>query len=240
MCCVEIERALPPVDEMQVPSRIVHLPLSWNDPQAELAMRKYQELVRPDAPWCPSNIEFIRRINGLADEEDVRAHRLRCELSRARARRRLSRRAGGDAHRSAPSAGDHQIQSGPHLDAGKRRRHRRRLYVRLWHGGAGRLSAVRPHHPDVEYAGATTPVFEPGQPWLLRFFDQIRFFPVGATNCSRRAPRSRMAQYAVRIEEGEFSYADYARNSPMTRHRSRRSRRSSRRRSMPNASAGAR
>src|ERR1700677_681966 len=30
--------------------------------QAELAMKKYCELVRPNAPWCPSNIEFIRRI----------------------------------------------------------------------------------------------------------------------------------------------------------------------------------
>jgi urea carboxylase len=28
--------------------------------------------VRPDAPWCPSNIEFIRRINGLGSIEDVK------------------------------------------------------------------------------------------------------------------------------------------------------------------------
>ncbi len=67
-----IERQLPDVDAMRVPSRTVHLPLSWRDPQAELAMRKYQELVRSDAPWCPSNVEFIRRINGLASEDDVR------------------------------------------------------------------------------------------------------------------------------------------------------------------------
>ena len=71
-CCSEIERSLPPVDAMKVPSRIVHLPLSWNDPQAVLAMQKYQELVRADAPWCPSNIEFIRRINGLDSEDDVK------------------------------------------------------------------------------------------------------------------------------------------------------------------------
>ncbi len=55
-----------------MPSRTVWLPLSWNDPDAELAMRKYQELVRPNAPWCPSNIEFIRRINGLPDEQAVK------------------------------------------------------------------------------------------------------------------------------------------------------------------------
>ena len=28
--------------------------------------------VRKDAPWCPSNIEFIRRINGLDSIEDVK------------------------------------------------------------------------------------------------------------------------------------------------------------------------
>ena len=69
---IRLEKNLPPVDEVEIESRIVHLPLSWNDEQAELAMRKYQELVRPDAPWCPSNIEFIRRINGLDSIDDVR------------------------------------------------------------------------------------------------------------------------------------------------------------------------
>ena len=39
-----------------------------------LAIRKYMQSVRPDAPWCPSNIEFIRRINGLASIDDV--HRI--------------------------------------------------------------------------------------------------------------------------------------------------------------------
>ena len=48
----------------------MHLPLSWDDPATQLAIRKYMQSVRPDAPWCPSNIEFIRRINGLDRIED--------------------------------------------------------------------------------------------------------------------------------------------------------------------------
>ena len=32
---------------------------------------KYMQSVRADAPWCPSNIEFIRRINGLDSVDDV-------------------------------------------------------------------------------------------------------------------------------------------------------------------------
>lgn len=68
-----IEQALPSgEDDIVVPSRIVYLPVSWDDEQARLAMQRYQELVRPNAPWCPSNIEFIRRINGLASIEAVK------------------------------------------------------------------------------------------------------------------------------------------------------------------------
>ena len=59
------ENNLPPVEEMEFSSRIVHLPLSWDDPSTQLAILKYMQIVREDAPWCPSNIEFICRINGL-------------------------------------------------------------------------------------------------------------------------------------------------------------------------------
>ncbi|HEY4187886.1 MAG TPA: urea carboxylase, partial [Polyangia bacterium] len=50
------EAELPPTDAIEVPSRIVHLPLSWDDPATQLAIQKYVQSVRPDAPWCPSNI----------------------------------------------------------------------------------------------------------------------------------------------------------------------------------------
>ncbi|HYP80913.1 MAG TPA: 5-oxoprolinase/urea amidolyase family protein, partial [Steroidobacteraceae bacterium] len=63
---------LPPVDSMRVASRIVHLPLSWDDPATQLATQRYMQSVRADAPWCPDNIEFIRRINGLDSVDDVR------------------------------------------------------------------------------------------------------------------------------------------------------------------------
>jgi urea carboxylase len=57
---------------MQVPSRTVYLPLAWEDSQTQLATERICKLVRPDAPWCPDNIEFIRRINGLASKQAVK------------------------------------------------------------------------------------------------------------------------------------------------------------------------
>jgi urea carboxylase len=62
---IAAERELPAIAEMEVPTRIVHLPLSWEDESTLLAIEKYMRSVNPNAPWCPSNIEFIRRINGL-------------------------------------------------------------------------------------------------------------------------------------------------------------------------------
>ena len=70
-CCSTRRSELPPIDDMEVPTRIVHLPLSWDDPATRLAIEKYMQSVRTDAPWCPSNIEFIRRINGLDSIDDV-------------------------------------------------------------------------------------------------------------------------------------------------------------------------
>ena len=205
----ELERDLPSVDAMKVPSRIIHLPLSWNDPQVVLAMQKYQELVRPDAPWCPSNIEFIRRINGLASEDDVKrivfdASYLVLGL--------------GDVYLGAPVATPvdprHRLVTTKYNPA------------RTWTpenavGIGGAYMCVYGMEGPGGYqlfgrtvqmwnTWRTTPVFEPGQPWLLRFFDQIRFFPVSAGELLEARAAFPHGVYQLRIEPAEFSYADYA------------------------------
>ena len=68
---VALEAQLPAPDAQPVAGRVVHLPLAWRDPLAMSAIARY-ESVRASAPWCPDNIEFIRRINGLPDEDAVR------------------------------------------------------------------------------------------------------------------------------------------------------------------------
>ena len=80
---VAAEAELPSIDAMQIPSRIVHLPLSWDDPSTLDATERYMLTVRDDAPWCPHNLEFIRRINGLESIDDVYTGRVRRELSGA-------------------------------------------------------------------------------------------------------------------------------------------------------------
>lgn len=204
----EIEKSLPPVSAVKVPSRTVWLPLSWNDPDAELAMRKYQELVRPNAPWCPSNIEFIRRINGLPDEQAVKdtifnASYLVMGL--------------GDVYLGAPVATP--------IDPRHRLVTTKYNPARTWTpenavgiGGAYMCIYGMEGPGGYQLFGRTiqvwntwrqTDVFAKDKPWLLDFFDQIRFFPVSHEELTEARAAFPHGGYQIRIEEGTFSYADY-------------------------------
>ncbi len=204
----EIETSLPAAQDVTVPSRIVHLPLSWNDPDAELAMRKYQELVRPNAPWCPSNIEFIRRINGLADEQAVRdvvfdANYLVLGL--------------GDVYLGAPVATP--------IDPRHRLVTTKYNPARTWTpenavgiGGAYMCIYGMEGPGGYQLFGRTiqvwntwrqTPVFTKGKPWLLNFFDQIKFFPVDHKELTEARSAFPHGGYPIKIEEAEFSYSAY-------------------------------
>jgi len=205
----EIEQSLPRAEDVVVPSRIVHLPLSWNDPQAQLAMQKYQELVRPNAPWCPDNIEFIRRINGLPDIAAVQktifdASYLVLGL--------------GDVYLGAPVATP--------MDPRHRLVTTKYNPARTWTpenavgiGGAYMCIYGMEGPGGYQLFGRTiqvwntwrqTPVFPANKPWLLAFFDQIRFFPVSPEELAEARAAFPHGAYPIKIEETEFSYADYA------------------------------
>ncbi|HWJ72959.1 MAG TPA: urea carboxylase [Kaistia sp.] len=205
----EIEAGLPAAEDVSVPSRIVHLPLSWNDPSVQLAMRKYQDLVRPDAPWCPSNIEFIRRINGLASIDEVKrivfdADYLVLGL--------------GDVYLGAPLATP--------LDPRHRLVTTKYNPARTWTpenavgiGGAYLCIYGMEGPGGYQLFGRTiqmwnawreTPEFKPGHPWLLRFFDRVRFHEVSEAELAEAREAFPHGRYPLKIEETSFSYADYA------------------------------
>ena len=205
---VSLERDLPDPETLSVESRIVHLPLSWNDPQAELAMRKYQELVRPNAPWCPSNIEFIRRINGLSSDEDVKrvvfdADYLVLGL--------------GDVYLGAPVATP--------LDPRHRLVTTKYNPARTWTpenavgiGGAYLCIYGMEGPGGYQLFGRTiqmwnrwhtTQCFD--KPWLLRFFDRVRFFPVSSEELLDAREAFPHGCYPIKIEEGRFTLAEHRR-----------------------------
>ncbi len=202
------EDELPPVDELEVPSRIVHLPLSWDDPATRLAIDKYMQSVRPDAPWCPSNIEFIRRINGLDCVEDVR--RIVFEAS-------YLVMGLGDVYLGAPVATP--------LDPRHRLVTTKYNPARTWTpenavgiGGAYLCVYGMEGPGGYQFVGRTvqmwnryrrTADFRDGRQWLLRFFDQIRFYPVTAAELARMREDFPHGRFELQVESTTLKLRDY-------------------------------
>ncbi|WP_341582520.1 biotin/lipoyl-containing protein [Marinobacter metalliresistant] len=130
---LDLEATLPPTDELKVRSRVIHLPMAFEDSATLEAVDKYRQSVRDTAPWLPNNVDFMQRINGLPSREAVR-----------------------DILFSA-------------------------RYLVL---GLG----------DVYL----------GTPWLLRFFDQVCYYPVTEAELDEMRDQFRAGQLTVKIEEETF------------------------------------
>jgi urea carboxylase len=202
--------ALPDSDTMSIPSRIVHLPLSWDDPSTRLATERYMQSVRKDAPWCPDNIEFIRRINGLDSVEDVR----RIVFDASYLVMGL-----GDVYLGAPVATP--------MDPRHRLVTTKYNPARTWTpenavgiGGAYLCVYGMEGPGGYQFVGRTvqmwnrfrqTQDFHGGRQWLLRFFDQLRFYPVSADELLQLRADFPYGRFALRIEETTLRLADYRR-----------------------------
>ena len=53
----------------QLPSRVIHLPIAFDDSSTNEAIQKYTKSIREKAPYLPSNMEFIARNNGVYQDE---------------------------------------------------------------------------------------------------------------------------------------------------------------------------
>ncbi|MER5407697.1 5-oxoprolinase/urea amidolyase family protein [Streptomyces sp. NPDC002769] len=202
----ETARALPPSDRLVVPSRTVHLPLSWDDPATREAIDRYMAGVRDDAPWCPWNIEFIRRVNGLDSVDDVYRTVFDAEYLVLGL---------GDVYLGAPVATP--------LDPRHRLVTTKYNPARTWTAensvgiGGAYLCVYGMEGPGgYQFVGRTTQVwsgwqqrgaFEPGSPWLLRFFDRIKWYAVEPDELLGLRADIVSGRFVPRIEEGEFSLA---------------------------------
>lgn len=194
--------------DIEVPSRIVHLPLSWDDPAVQATIDKYVHSVRADAPWCPSNIEFIRRINGLSNIADVQ----RIVLDTTYLVLGL-----GDVYLGAPVATP--------LDPRHRLVTTKYNPARTWTpdnvvgiGGAYMCIYGMEGPGGYQLYGRTcqvwntyktTGAFEAGKPWLLRFFDQIRFHLVSPDELARFRDGFIEGRADIEIEDTTFRLAEY-------------------------------
>ena len=194
------------LDQLTVPSRVVHIPLSWDDKACQLAIDKYDQSVRQNAPWCPSNLEFIRRINGLDSIDDVKqvlfdASYLVMGL--------------GDVYLGAPVATP--------IDPRHRLVTTKYNPARTWTAensvgiGGSYLCVYGMEGPGgYQFVGRTLQMWnryrqtkEFQQPWLLRFFDQLRFYEVSHDELQQIRRDFPQGRYPLRIEQSEFSLSEY-------------------------------
>jgi urea carboxylase len=166
--------------------------------------------VRSDAPWCPSNIEFIRRINGLADANAVKRIIFDAEFMVLGL---------GDVYLGAPVATP--------LDPRHRLVTTKYNPARTWTvenvvgiGGAYMCIYGMEGPGGYQLFGRTCQVwnawrataeFRDGKPWLLRFFDRIRFHPVSGKELLDFRAAFLRGQATLRIEDSSFKLRDYHR-----------------------------
>jgi urea carboxylase len=68
-----LHEELPAEREMELPSRLIRLPIAFDDSQSQAAIRRYIDSIRRDAPNCEggNNIDYIVRYNGLSGREEL-------------------------------------------------------------------------------------------------------------------------------------------------------------------------
>ncbi|WP_313494282.1 carboxyltransferase domain-containing protein, partial [Achromobacter animicus] len=207
---LKIEEGLADVATLKVPTRVVYLPMAFEDSATLGAVQRYQETVRASAPWLPNNVDFIQRINGLDSRDEV--SRIVFEAS-------YLIMGLGDVYLGAPCAVPidprHRLLTSKYNPA--------RTFTAEGTVGIGGVYMCiygMDSPGGYQLVGRTlpiwnkflkNPVFQDGKPWLLRFFDQVRFYPVTEAELDVLREDFREGRATVRIEEEMFDFAAHQR-----------------------------
>ena len=200
------DQKLKNIDDLEVPARIVHIPISWNDDACREAVEKYTQSVRSNAPWCPDNIEFIRRINGLGSVDEVKSIVLNASYLVLGL---------GDVYLGAPVATP--------IDPRHRLVTTKYNPARTWTAensvgiGGSYLCIYGMEGPGgYQFIGRTLQMWNRYQqtieftkPWLLRFFDQIHFYEVSAEELRKIRLDFPQGNYPLKIEANTFNLNQY-------------------------------
>lgn len=204
---LELESSMGDLSQLKIPSRIVHLPMAFEDSATLGAVERYQESVCAKAPWLPNNVDFIQRINGLDSREQVRdiifdANYLVLGL--------------GDVYLTAPCAVPidprHRLLSSKYNPA-------RTITAEGTVGIGGMYMCIYGMDSPGGYqlVGRTLPIWNKfkqnkqfgDKQWFLQFFDQIKFFPVTEAELNQWRTDFAHGTAQIQIEETEFDFASY-------------------------------
>lgn len=206
------EEILPDVDTMEIRSRVVYLPLAFEDSATLGAVERYQETVRARAPWLPNNVDFIQRINGLSSRDEVQdiVYTARYMVLGL-----------GDVYLGAPCAVPvdprHRLMTSKYNPA--------RTFTAEGTVGIGGVYMCiygMDSPGGYQLIGRTLPIWNKflknpqfitssgqGEPWLLKFFDQVQYYPVSEAELTVLRDDFREGRAQIRVEEEVFSIGQY-------------------------------
>lgn len=203
------DAALPHVQDLKLPSRIVHLPMAFDERWTHEALAKYTKSFRSEAPYLPSNIDYIAANNGLeggrAEVADIIFNASYLVLGL------------GDVYLGAPCA----VPLDPRHRLVTAKMNPARTFTHEGTVGIGGCyMCIYPMDSPGGYqlVGRTLPIwntfarsgpFTPDAPWLLRFFDQVRFHHVSEDELEVLRKEFKNGECDIKIEETEFSMAQY-------------------------------
>ncbi|MFL6158086.1 MAG: 5-oxoprolinase/urea amidolyase family protein [Marmoricola sp.] len=182
-----------------LPAREVVLPIAFDHPEAHEAMRRYAAGVRADAPWCPDNVEFIRRVNDLGDRAEV------FDIVAAATYLVVGL---GDVYLGAPVA----VPIDPRHRLVTTKYNPARTWTPQNAVGIGGiyLCVYGMEGPGgYQLVGRTVPVWRLSdhdeQPWLLRQFDRLRFVPVTCEELADRRADIKAGRADLEVRDATFS-----------------------------------
>ncbi|GMH40935.1 hypothetical protein BSKO_08839 [Bryopsis sp. KO-2023] len=201
--------SLPDAHGIELQSRVVHLPLAFNEKWTHEAIDKYARSVRPEATYIPSNVDFLAKNNGLeGGSEAVR------DVIFSSSYLVLGL---GDVYLGAccavPVDPRHRLVAPKYNPA-------RTFTPEGAMGIGGTYMCIYPMESPGGYQlmgrtlsmwntyGRVKP-FSEEKPWLLDFFDQVRFFEVSEDEIENLRKDFKAGKYEIKMDHEILNMKQY-------------------------------
>lgn len=211
----QADKAVPSADSMKVTTRVLHLPCVLHDRWSQEAVDKYTQSNQAangahwTKPYLPDNSEFVAKQNGLPSVDAVNEIILKASYMVLGL---------GDVYLGCPAAlpvdPTHRIMNPKYNPA--------RTYTPQGAIGiGGTFMCLYPTASPGGYqlVGRSLPIwnafcvnqlYEEGCPWLLRMFDQVRFYEVSEAELEDAFEKFKHGLYVPRTELEVFDVAAYS------------------------------
>lgn len=203
---ISIEKEIVFINKWKVPSRIIKLPMAFEDKKTMDAVKRYSETIRSEAPWLPNNVDFIASINGIerSDVKDMlyKARFLVLGL--------------GDVFLGAPCA----VPLDPRQRFLGTKYNPSRTFTpngTVGIGGSYMCIYTMESPGGYQLVGRTVPIWDKltlglhsvDHPWLLSPFDQVEFYPVSEEVIDNFSDEMNAGKFKVDIIDTVFDHGKY-------------------------------